>query len=75
MQPNLSFIALTASATKNVIIDIQNHLLFKNKNVIRKSYLRKNIRYEIIDAINKETVLLKIIKRECSIIYTKTSKI
>ena len=73
-QPNLSFIALTASATKNVIIDIQNQLLFKNKNVIRKSYLRKNIRYEIIDAINKETVLLKIIKRECSIIYAKTRK-
>ena len=31
-QPNLSFIALTASATKNVIIDIQDQLLFKNKN-------------------------------------------
>ena len=73
-QPNLSFIALTASATKNVIIDIQNQLLFKNNNVIRKSYLRKNIRYEIIDAINKENVLLKIIKRECSIIYAKTRK-
>ena len=73
-QPNLSFIALTASATKNVIIDIQDQLLFKNKNVIRKSYFRKNIRYEIIDAINKETVLLKIIKRECSIIYAKTRK-
>jgi ATP-dependent DNA helicase RecQ len=73
-QPNLSFIALTASATKNVIIDIQDQLLFKNKNIIRKSYLRKNIRYEIIDAINKETVLLKIIKRECSIIYAKTRK-
>lgn len=73
-QPSLSFIALTASATKNVIIDIQNQLLFKNKNVIRKSCLRKNIRYEIIDALNKETVLLKIIKRECSIIYAKTRK-
>ncbi len=71
-QPNLSFIALTASATKNVINDIQNQLLFKNNNVIKKSYLRKNIKYKIIDAIDKETVLLKIIKKECSIIYTKT---
>ena len=71
---NLTFIALTASATKSVIIDIQDQLLFKNKNVIRKSYLRKNINYKIIDAIHKETVLLKIIKKECSIIYTKTRK-
>ncbi len=71
-QTNLSFIALTASATKNVINDIQNQLLFKNNNVIKKSYLRKNIKYKIIDAIDKETVLLKIIKKECSIIYTKT---
>jgi ATP-dependent DNA helicase RecQ len=73
-KPNLSFIALTASATNDVIIDIQNQLHFKNENIIQKSYLRENIKYKIIDSIDKKNVLLKIVKHECTIIYAKTRR-
>lgn len=73
-KPNLSFIALTATATKEVIKDIQSQLLFKKKNLISRSFLRNNIIYKIIDCVNKELVLLKILKKECSIIYVRTRK-
>lgn len=71
-KPEVSFIALTATATKEVVTDIQSQLLFKEFNVVRKSFIRNNIIYKIIDCSNKEDVLLKTLKKECSIIYVRT---
>ena len=36
--PNTPLLALTATATPEVVEDIQNKLLFKNKNVFKKSF-------------------------------------
>jgi ATP-dependent DNA helicase RecQ len=72
LKPDLSFIALTATATLEVVKDIEEQLLFKKSNILKKSFKRKNIKYNILDSVNKEKVLLKILKKECSIIYTRS---
>ncbi|NTW31712.1 MAG: RecQ family ATP-dependent DNA helicase [Bacteroidetes bacterium] len=54
-------LALTATATPEVIDDIQNKLLFKNKNVFRKSFERKNLVYAVIKEEDKFNRLLRII--------------
>ena len=69
---NLKFIALTATATDQVINDIQEKLLFKKKNVVRKSFQRINLHYDIIPCINKLKVLKHIINNECTIIYARS---
>ena len=43
LKPDLSFIALTATATLEVIKDIEEQLLFKKSNILKKSFKRKNI--------------------------------
>lgn len=72
LNPDLSFIALTATATLEVIKDIEEQLLFKKSNILKKSFKRENIKYSILDCVNKEKVLLKTLKKECSIIYTRS---
>ena len=42
--PNVNMIAVTASATKEVVADIQKKLEFKKQQVFRQSFERKNIR-------------------------------
>lgn len=43
--PEVPILALTATATADVIDDIQEQLHFKEKNVFRKSFERKNLAY------------------------------
>lgn len=68
----LKFIALTATATNQVIKDIQEKLLFSKKNVVRKSFQRINLHYNIIPCINKLKVLKRVVNNECTIIYART---
>ena len=51
--PSVNIIAVTASATKDVVEDIQLKLNFKNANVFRQSFERKNIRYVVQIEENK----------------------
>lgn len=69
-------IALTATATPKVAIDIQNKLQFKAPNKLQKSFNRKNLAYKIVFVERKENVLLKFLgKRTGSgIIYLKSRK-
>ena len=71
---DLSFIALTATATNLVSKDIQEQLHFESENVLKKSFLRNNIKYEVINCENKADVLNKITTNECSIIYVRSRK-
>ena len=71
---DLSFIALTATATPEVVIDIEKQLSFKESNKIQRSFIRNNINYSVINGISKEKVLIKLLTNQCSIIYVRNRK-
>jgi ATP-dependent DNA helicase RecQ len=69
-------VALTASATKKVVDDIQEQLKFKGGNVFRQSFARKNLRYVVQQEENKYERLLKLINNVggSGIVYTRNRK-
>ena len=74
--PKAPVLALTATATEEVIEDIQRQLSFKEKNVIRMSFERKNLTYVVRNTENKAQELLRILNRTegSAIIYTQNRK-
>jgi ATP-dependent DNA helicase RecQ len=61
--PLIPILALTATATPNVVEDIQNQLLFKSPNVFQQSFERKNLTYIVQKEEDKFNRLIKIISR------------
>ena len=74
--PAVNIIAVTASATKEVVEDIQLKLNFKNQSVFRQSFERKNIRYVVQLEENKYERLLKVINNigGSGIVYVRNRK-
>ncbi|MBL4708333.1 MAG: RecQ family ATP-dependent DNA helicase, partial [Flavobacteriales bacterium] len=74
--PNIPFIALTATATPEVAIDIQEKLLFKTDNLIQKSFLRSNLAYVVIQTDNQMGKMLQVIDgvKGSGIIYVNSRK-
>jgi len=74
--PEVPFLALTATATPDVIDDIQEKLTFRKKNVLRTSFERKNLVYLVRHIENKQKYLLKTVNkvRGSGIIYVRTRK-
>ena len=74
--PNVNVMALTATATKIVVDDIQDKLLFKEKNVLRKSFKRENLVYKVRQEENKIGYLINSLKKNkgCGVIYTRSRK-
>lgn len=74
--PDVKIIALTASATQEVIVDIQDKLQFVKPNVFKQSFERKNLRYVVLKEENKFERLLRIIKNigGTGIIYVRNRK-
>ncbi len=74
--PTVNIIAVTASATNEVVKDIQDKLLFKNQKVFKQSFERKNIRYVVQLEENKYERLLRAIKNigGSGIIYVRNRK-
>jgi ATP-dependent DNA helicase RecQ len=74
--PEVPVLALTATATPEVIDDIQEKLLFREKNVFRKSFERKNIAYVIRQTDDKLFEILKILNsvHGSGIIYVRSRK-
>lgn len=72
----VNIIALTASAIKHVVDDIQHQLIFKNQNVFRQSFVRKNLRYVVQQEENKINRLLKLIANigGSGIVYVRNRK-
>ncbi len=72
----VAMVALTASATKFVVSDIQQKLEFKNPNVFRQSFYRKNLRYVVQYEEDKFSRLLKIIKNigGSGVVYVRNRK-
>lgn len=71
--PEVPVLALTATATPEVVEDIQKKLLFKEKNIFRTSFVRQNLAYVVRVTENKEEQLLKILNSVAgsSIVYVR----
>lgn len=61
--PNIPVLALTATATPQVVKDIQQKLAFKKENVLRKSFLRSNLSYSVLYEDAKFTKLVDILNK------------
>ncbi len=74
--PDVPVLALTATATPEVVEDIQGRLHFKEKHVFRKSFLRTNLAYIVRTTENKEEQLLTILKKVpgTSVVYVRNRK-
>lgn len=74
--PGVPVLALTATATPNVVVDIQQRLGFNEGKVFKMSFERTNLAYIIRNTENKEEELLHILKRMegCAIVYTRNRK-
>jgi ATP-dependent DNA helicase RecQ len=60
--PDTPFLAVTATATPQVVDDIQEKLGFKEKRVIKMSFERKNLVYLVRNVEDKNKHLLKIVQ-------------
>lgn len=63
LHPNVPFLALTATATEQVIADIQEKLKFPVQNVYVKSFLRDNLGYMAIEEEDKMGRMVRIIHK------------
>lgn len=74
--PGVPIIALTATATPEVVSDIQQRLQFRQENVFRMSFERKNLAYVVRHTEDKESELLHILQRVdgSGIVYTRNRK-
>jgi len=74
--PNVPILALTATATPDVIDDIQERLGFTEKNVFRMSFERKNLVYVVRQAEDKEAEMVHILQSipKTAIVYCRTRK-
>lgn len=74
--PGVPVIALTATATPEVVKDIQERLQFRQENVFRMSFERKNLAYIVRHTEDKEGEMLHILQRVngSSIVYTRNRR-
>ena len=76
IQPDVPVLALTATATPKVVDDIQDRLGFKEKNVCRMSFERKNLAYVVTKTSDKEREALRLLKEVdgSAIVYVRSRK-
>ena len=74
--PQTPVLAVTGTATPNVVEDIQKKLLFKKENVFRLSFARDNLIYAVVKTEDKNRKLTQIIKRipGTGIIYVRNRR-
>jgi ATP-dependent DNA helicase RecQ len=74
--PDLPCIALTATATEDVKIDIQEKLNFKNGKLFQKSFARDNLSYSVRKVENKESKLFEILRKIAgtSVVYARNRR-
>ncbi len=72
--PEIPLLALTATATPDVVEDIQTKLQFRKKNVMQVSFERKNLIYIVRTVEDKFKYLLKILEKEkgSAVIYVRS---
>ncbi|MBO5699079.1 MAG: RecQ family ATP-dependent DNA helicase [Bacteroidaceae bacterium] len=74
IHPSVPVLALTATATPQVVDDIQEKLCFAEKNVFKMSFERKNLNYVVRHTANKENEMLHILRSVPgpAIVYTRS---
>lgn len=74
--PQAPVLALTATATAEVVADIQEKLHFKKKNVLQKSFARSNLAYVVLPEENKRKKLLEIVTKVkgSGVVYVRNRK-
>ncbi|MBO4660034.1 MAG: RecQ family ATP-dependent DNA helicase [Prevotella sp.] len=72
----IPILALTATATPLVVDDIQDRLLFSEKNVIGMSFARENLAYVVRHTDDKLSELVHILKAipQSAIVYVRSRK-
>ena len=60
---HIPILALTATATPDVVDDIQERLAFRKKNVLRKSFLRANLSYVVRQTNKKADEIVHILNK------------
>lgn len=76
LHPDVTVLALTATATLRVREDIQEKLALKQANVFVKSFARQNLSYAVFNLENKEKKMLDIIQnvRGSGLIYVRNRR-
>ena len=74
--PDAPVLALTATATPQVVEDIQNQLKFRERNVFKMSFERDNLAYIVRKTEDKESELIHILNSVAgsAIVYTRNRK-
>ena len=75
--PDVPVLAVTATATAQVIDDIQDQLKFNKKNVLKTSYYRSNLVYLVRNEEDKVNYLVKAVQKAkgTGIVYVKSRKL
>lgn len=74
--PKIPVLALTATATPEVVKDIQKRLDFKKENVFQKSFKRDNLTYMVLKEENKRERMIKLMNyyKGTGIVYVRNRK-
>ena len=75
--PGVPVLALTATATPEVVDEIQERLLFRGKNVFQKSFARPNLAYIVRRTEDKLSTLAYILRKVpgTAIVYARNRKL
>ena len=76
IKPDVAILALTATATEEVVDDIQDKLGFREKNVFRMSFERKNLTYVVRETADRDAETIHILNSVpgTAIVYTRSRK-
>lgn len=61
--PNVNTIALTATATESVVVDITEKLTLRNPQIFKASFARENLAFAVRKVENKEKKLVEILQK------------
>jgi len=74
--PDIPVLAITATATPDVVHDIQDKLLFRHKNVFKKSFVRQNLSYVVRNTEDKQQTLIYLLNKVSgtAIVYVRNRR-
>ena len=74
LKPDAPILALTATATRGVVSDIEKQLAFREDNVITMSFRRKNLAYVVRHTDDKEAEMVHILRsvKGSAIVYVRS---